>query len=42
MTLQAIIVEPGIGTESTAVLDNGECLMVSRAYWRGRVKELLS
>ena len=35
-------IEPGIGTESMLVLDNGERLMVSRAYWRGRVKERLS
>ncbi len=35
-------IEPGIGTESIVVLEDGERLMVSRAYWRGRVKQLLS
>ena len=35
-------IEPGIGTESIVVLDNGVRLMVSRAYRRGKVKELLS
>lgn len=35
-------IEPGIGTESILVLDNGARLMVSRAYRRGKVKELLS
>ncbi|MCP3959452.1 MAG: response regulator transcription factor [bacterium] len=35
-------IEPGIGTESIVVLENGERLMVSRAYRRGKVKELLS
>ncbi len=34
-------IEPGIGTESVVVLDNGARLMVSRAYRRGKVKELL-
>ncbi len=35
-------IEPGIGTESMVVLESGERLMVSRAYRRGKVKELLS
>lgn len=35
-------IEPGIGTESIVVLDNGERLMVSRAYRRGKVRALLS
>ncbi len=35
-------IEPGIGTESIVVLDGGARLMVSRAYRRGKVKELLS
>lgn len=35
-------IEPGIGTESIVVLDNGARLMVSRAYRRGKVKELLA
>lgn len=35
-------IEPGIGTESIVVLENGERLMVSRAYRRGKVKDLLS
>lgn len=35
-------IEPGIGTESIVVLENGARLMVSRAYRRGKVKELLS
>ena len=34
-------IEPGIGTESIVVLDNGARLMVSRAYRRGKIKELL-
>ena len=34
-------IEPGIGTESIVVLEDGERLMVSRAYRRGKVKELL-
>lgn len=34
-------IEPGIGTESIVVLDSGARLMVSRAYRRGKVKELL-
>ncbi len=34
--------EPGIGTESIVVLDGGQRLMVSRAYRRGKVRELLS
>ncbi len=35
-------IEPGVGTESIVVLDDGTRLMVSRAYRRGKVKELLS
>ncbi len=35
-------IEPGVGTEAIIVLDTDERLMVSRAYRRGRVKELLS
>jgi two-component system, LytTR family, response regulator len=35
-------IEPGIGTESIVILENGARLMVSRAYRRGKVKELLS
>ncbi len=35
-------IEPGIGTESIIVLEDGERLMVSRAYRRGKVRELLS
>lgn len=35
-------IEPGIGTESIVVLEDGERLMVSRAYRRGKVKELLT
>ena len=35
-------IEPGIGTESIVVLESGARLMVSRAYRRGKVKELLS
>jgi len=34
-------IEPGIGTESIVVLDDGQRLMVSRAYRRGKIKELL-
>ncbi len=35
-------IEPGVGTEAIVVLDGGKRLMVSRAYRRGKLKQLLS
>ena len=34
-------IEPGTGSEAVAELDNGTRLMISRAYRRGQLKELL-